>query len=108
MIIIAPRLLNIIQSLFRIKMVINGLAILPIIFVRSAELKSDPVLINHERIHIRQQLELLFFGFILWYYIAMFRKGYRGISFEKEAYANQANMNYLKTRRWFNFLNYRK
>lgn len=104
----APRFLNLIQSLFRMKMIINGLAVLPIIFVRSQEFKSDDVLINHERIHLRQQLELLFFGFVLWYYIAMFRKGYRGISFEKEAYANQTNLNYLKDRKWFNFLNYRK
>jgi len=28
-------------------------------------------------------------------------KGYRNISFEKEAYNNDNNLDYLKTRKWF-------
>ena len=106
--IVAPKLLNGIRKTFRIRMVINGLAILPFIFVRTHEGKNDPVLINHERIHLRQQIELLFIGFIFWYYIAMFRKGYRGISFEREAYANQDNLNYLKERKLFAFYRFIK
>lgn len=106
MIFITPRFLKILQSLFRMKFTLNGLAIFPFIFVRDQKSKSNLVLINHERIHFRQQLEMLFIGFIFWYYIAMFRKGYRGISFEKEAYANQNNLNYLKKRPWFAFVKY--
>ena len=102
-IVVAPKLLNGIRRVFRIRMVINGLAILPFIFVQTLENKNDPVLINHERIHLWQQIELLFIGFVFWYYIAMFRKGYRGISFEREAYANQYNLNYLKERKLFAF-----
>jgi len=107
MIIVSSKFLDFLQYLFRIKMIINGLAIFPFIFVRSREMKEDPVLINHERIYLRQQLELLFVGFVVWYYIAMIRKGYRGISFENEAYTHQSNLNYLKTRKWYNFINHR-
>jgi uncharacterized protein HemY len=82
---------------------INGIAIFPFIFVTDTENK---VLINHEKIHIRQQLEMLVIPFYLWYFVEWLFKGYRGISFEIEAYENQSNLNYLKKRNFFSWFKY--
>jgi hypothetical protein len=66
--------------------------------------------INHESIHIKQQQELLIIPFYIWYltewFIRLFLKGkaYRNISFEREAYTNQGNPDYLKTRKRYSFL----
>ena len=85
MVVVTPKFLNFIRRIFGIKMQIGGLAILPFIFVPDERCKNDARLINHERIHLRQQMELLFFGFVIVYFIALYRKGYLGISFEREA-----------------------
>jgi len=108
MIVAASKLLKLIQKLFRVNFDISGLAIFPFIFVANKNQNNFFVLINHEKIHFRQQVGLLFISFLFWYYIAMFRKGYRNISFEREAYENQENLNYLKTRKWFSFLKYQR
>lgn len=53
---------------------------------------------NHEAIHWQQQKEL---WILLFYFIYLFEwifKGYRNISFEKEAHDNDDNFNYLETR----------
>ena len=84
---------------------IRGLAFWPFILVPSTTIIDD-VLINHERIHLRQQLEMLVLPFYIWYLIALHRKDYMGISFEKEAYANENNLDYLKTRPIFGFRKY--
>lgn len=108
MIVVAGGFIRIMEKVFFIKFKVRGIAIFPFIFIRNRDLKNNLVLINHEKIHIRQQLEMLFIGFILWYYIAMFRKGYRNISFEREAYENESNMNYLAERKFWSFLKYQK
>ena len=63
--------------------------------------------INHEKIHTAQMKELLFIFFYLWYGFEWIvkliayrnsKKAYRDISFEKEAYANEYNLNYLNNR----------
>jgi hypothetical protein len=54
---------------------------------------------NHEAIHGRQQLELLVIPFYVIYIIEAIFKGYRNISFEREAYCNDDNDNYLKNRK---------
>ena len=84
---------------------IRALAFFPFIIVPSTTVIDD-VLINHERIHLRQQLELLVLPFHVWYLIALYRKGYMNISFEREAYANENNLDYLKTRKPFQFIKY--
>lgn len=106
MIIIAPRFLNFIGCLFGFGYPVSGLALMPFIFVYDENVKSDKRVINHERIHIRQQMELLFFIFFIWYFVAMYRKGYIGISFEREAYYNDHDLKYLKNRPWFAFIKY--
>lgn len=68
-------------------------------------------LINHERIHTRQQTELLFVFFYIIYVIEWFyrllqhgfngHRSYLAISFEREAYAHGNDLDYLKHRRHY-------
>lgn len=76
-----------------------------------------PRIINHERIHDAQQRELLYIPFYLLYLLEyLFRliqyrnhdRAYRNISYEREAYANDSNPDYLKTRPHFSSLHYLK
>ena len=92
-----------------------GITIFPFIFLRDPKLKEDKTLINHETIHIIQQVELLVIPFYIWYFteyayrLIQYKdqhKAYRNISFECEAYANENNPNYLKERKFYNFLKY--
>lgn len=92
-----------------------GLSLWPFIIVKEGALKRDKVLINHERIHLKQQLELLLVGFYLWYmlewlfrtvwYLSAYR-AYQNISFEREAYCNEQDFDYPQKRKIFSFLNY--
>ena len=84
---------------------IRGLAFWPFIFI-SSKTKIDDVLINHERIHLKQQKELFILPFYIWYLIEYYRKGYYSVSFEKEAYDNEKDLTYLKKRRKFAFYKY--
>lgn len=92
-----------------------GITIFPFVFLKSVSLKKNRVLINHEKIHLRQQLELIIIPFYIFYGIEfIFRLiqhknwhlAYRNISFEREAYQNELNFNYLKGRKFWNFLKY--
>lgn len=68
--------------------------------------KSGPVLLNHERIHLRQEIELLIIPFYIIYLLELAFKGYRNISFEREAYENENNPAYLKTRKPYSWIRY--
>jgi len=48
---------------------VAAIALFPFIFVRSKEVKSIGNIIMHEKIHIRQQIEMLVIPFYLWYYL---------------------------------------
>lgn len=86
---------------------------------------SLDVIINHEKIHIRQQLEMLVIPFYIWYgieYLIRFfqyrkklkfmpnnriwNKAYQNISFEREAYKHERDLNYLKERKLFSWFKY--
>lgn len=94
----------------------NAMAIFPFMLFKDPGQKTDTLLINHEKIHFYQQLELLILPFYILYSINYLvnlykyknhSKAYFNISFEKEAYANELDMNYLKNRRlysWFKYL----
>jgi len=93
----------------------RGLTVFPFVFVKHQLDKKNFVFIHHERIHIRQQLEMLFFPFFIWYFIEFliryiqFKKwslAYRNISFEREAYTNEKDLDYLKSRAFWAFLKY--
>ncbi|GAA3649121.1 hypothetical protein [Flavivirga jejuensis] len=93
----------------------TGLTVFPFVFLRSKHLKKDAVLMNHEKIHLKQQLDMLIMPFYLMYAIEFLVRlfqyktwdlAYRNISFEREAYANEVNLDYLKCRPPFGFLKY--
>lgn len=70
--------------------------------------KMTPHDYNHEKIHTAQMKELWYVGFYLLYFIEWLARlvfapstAYRGISFEVEAYDNQYNYDYLKSRKRF-------
>ena len=97
---------------------LSGLALFPFIILRS-DFRGRPeadVVINHEKIHIRQQLELLLLPFLIWYFASFiagllrgrsWHEAYQNILFEREAYRNMYDPDYLEGRAVFSFLKYR-
>lgn len=92
-----------------------GITIFPFMFLKTKALKGNAVLVNHEKIHLRQQLELLIIPFYIIYMIEFlirliqYRKwhlAYRNISFEREAYKNEKDLDYLKSRPLYNTIYY--
>jgi hypothetical protein len=77
-----------------------AMAIWPFIFTRSDKKISDKT-INHEKIHFKQQKEMLLIFFYIAYFIFWLIYGYKNMPFEKEAYENDDNLKYLETRRKF-------
>ena len=103
----------IIVSKFLIPKGFRGITLFPFILVSEPTLKQNDVFINHEKIHIRQQIELLIVPFFIWYGIEFLIKwytfkeknlAYRNISFECEAYQNEKDLAYLKERSFWRFL----
>ncbi len=95
--------------------VIDVYAITIFPFIISREKMSERTL-NHETIHIYQQKELLVIPFYLLYFYFYFigivkyrdkQKAYYMIPFEQEAYENDHNFDYLKTRKWFAWRRYK-
>jgi hypothetical protein len=93
----------------------RGLAAFPFVFVKHRIDKENRIFVNHEKIHLRQQLELLVVPFFIWYFMEYLVRlvqyknadlAYRNISFEREAYANELNLDYLKNRAFWRFLNH--
>lgn len=105
---------NLVPDLVSIFMRVKGITIFPFIFLRPT---ATEININHEKIHIRQQLELLVVLFYVLYFLDYAigiikyrntRLAYKNITWEKEAYANQENFAYLKRRKWYAFVKYIK
>jgi hypothetical protein len=91
----------------------RGLAAFPFVFIKYRIDKENLVFVNHEKIHLRQQLELLVLPFFIWYFLEYLVRlvqyknadlAYRNISFEREAYANEFNLDYLEHRSFLRFL----
>lgn len=91
------------------------MAIFPFILLKTEQLKKDRSIINHEKIHLRQQLELLIIPFYLLYLINYLFNliryknhdlAYRRIIFEQEAYQYENDFNYLKNNNWFRWLKF--
>lgn len=99
---------------------IGGISLFPIVILREYYLIDIPLwrkrkakTTNHETIHFQQQLEMLIIPFYILYvleYLLKFliyfnvKKAYYNISFEQEAFANDTNLEYLKTRKRFNWI----
>lgn len=94
-----------------------GIALWPFIVVKDDKLLADSHFINHERIHLRQQLELFIVFFYLWYLIEFLvrvyqykdlHRAYQNISFEREAYHREYELDYLERRKMWSFWRYLK
>lgn len=94
----------------------HGMALFPFILVKEKKYVSHAILLNHEKIHLHQQLELLILPFYILYLanylvnLIRYRehhKAYFNIIFEKEAFNNEKNMEYIPTRKRFGWINYR-
>ena len=87
-----------------------------VLFVRgNAQINERTI--RHETIHTAQMKELWYVFFYLWYVtewlIRLFafkgrKYAYKNISFEREAYVNQDDLNYFKNRKRFDFVKYIK
>ncbi len=104
---------------FKLKYIVpkgfQGITLYPFVFVGNHDFAKDKCFMNHEKIHLRQQLELLVIPFYIIYGIEFLIRlvryknwiiAYRAISFEKEAYANETNLEYLKQRGLWRFISY--
>ena len=76
-------------------------------------MKENKAIINHEKIHFCQQLELLILPFyllyILNYLVNLVRyknhdRAYFNLCFEREAYADDKNADYIRGRSLFSWL----
>lgn len=83
-----------------------------VLFVRKGKIMTD-ININHELIHTKQMKELLYIGFYIWYFIEWLielfhykNKAYRTNTFEREAYDNDQNLNYLNERERYAWIKY--
>lgn len=77
---------------------VNATTFIPFVVVfRTAELSENKEIVNHEAIHTRQMLELGWIG--MWPIILWCKFQGKQNPFEKEAYAHQKNLDYLKTRK---------
>jgi len=93
----------------------SAIALYPFIIVRKGEFKEDTILINHEKIHHRQQLELLIIPFYILYFLNYLVNviryknhftAYKQIVFEREAFAMDKNLEYLKQRKPYAFFKF--
>ena len=84
------------------KLKVNAIILYPFVFF--APLHPDEVLMNHERIHLKQIRDHGILGFYSIYLLDYFRNrlmgqahdlAYRNIRFEVEAYASQNDLDYL-------------
>ena len=103
----------IIVSRYLIPKGFRGFTFFPFVFLKYRKDTDNEVLLNHEKIHIKQQLEMLVVPFFIWYFLEFlyrliqFRNrniAYINISFEREAYENEKDLNYIQSRPFWRFL----
>jgi len=93
----------------------RAITLWPLVIMRDETGRQDHRLVRHERIHLRQQLEMLIIFFYLWYVteflIRLLRHrhvhtSYLALSMEREAYAHESDPDYLDNRRFYAWLSY--
>ena len=104
-IIVNPKLLAVLTLNFA-----SGLTLWPFIILK----KRNDQVIRHEKIHIKQQEEMLIIFFYQWYLVEWFLKlfkyglkSYKNLSFEREAYNHDQDPDYIIYRKkytWFKYL----
>lgn len=91
-----------------------AIALFPFVLVLKG-VKLSKTLVRHERIHLAQQVEMLILPFYVFYMVEYFVKrisyrshylAYKNISFEREAYRNENDPQYLSNRRAYSWLRY--
>jgi hypothetical protein len=92
----SPRLLKLFVPIFG-----DGINALCLTYFLIYKDQVDDRLINHETIHWHQWKELWIFGFLFVYFYYHYKVGYWNNPLEREAYANERNLNYLKNRKRF-------
>ncbi|MDX1904039.1 MAG: hypothetical protein SFU27_07770 [Thermonemataceae bacterium] len=89
---------------------IAGITLYPFILLKHRHYKDDKYLMNHEEIHLQQQLEMLVLPFYIFYLLNYVfnlikyknhEQAYLNICFEREAYKHEKDLLYLKKRRFF-------
>lgn len=102
-------------SIIAKKLPANAMALFPFILFKKESFRHDLVLINHEKIHLKQQLELLIIPFYILYFfnylINLIRYknhylAYFNISFEREAYQYESDLSYLKKRKFYKWISF--
>lgn len=87
----------------------TAITIGPFILTRNKK-RITPTVVRHESIHWEQEKELLIVGFYLLYLIEFavrliavhnWKLAYRELSFEREAYAHEADKEYISRRRHY-------
>jgi hypothetical protein len=110
MILVVPRFIGIFGKH------IIAMAVYPFILLRNGDSEKMETTIRHERIHLRQQLEMFIFPFYIAYftYYFVYRlqglkhwDAYRTIPFEKEAYHYEDDEVYLGRRPFLAWLQFR-
>ncbi len=91
-----------------------AITIYPFIIINK-NYRGNLVLVNHEKIHSKQQVELFWLFFFIWYIVEFIVRyiqyknwylAYKNISFEREAYQNEKKLTYLLSRKKFSFIKY--
>lgn len=84
----------------------KAITLLNCIFIKKGTVLSDKN-INHEEVHWKQQIEMFFIFFYLWYIIEFlvkliitknWQRAYHSISLEQEAYERENNNSWIEFR----------
>jgi hypothetical protein len=90
----------------------KAINIFGVVFARKGSFLSEEQKV-HEAIHTIQMRELLYIGFYIFYFLEwviklfLYKDAYSNISFEREAYSNQEDVEYLTKRKryaWFKLI----
>jgi hypothetical protein len=96
-------------------MSIGGITLFPYIILKEKYRDRAHDIINHESIHIKQQGEMLIIPFYIFYVLEFvlklfiygnLRDSYMNISFEREAYLNETDRDYLENRKSWSWIKY--
>lgn len=83
-----------------------GVSLAPFGIYVKEEYLNYKYILNHEKIHWKQQVEMLIIFFYIWYLIEWSIKlfSYSDISFEREAFNNDNNLEYLNVRKHYSWI----
>ncbi len=91
----------------------SAITVYPFVLIRERDYSR--VVLNHEYIHLKQQLEMLIVFAYVWFaieflfkllYYRNFRKAYMSVSFEREAVAGERLIGYLSVRKPYTWLKF--